>query len=166
MFHFGFSYVGFIYLLMLFIPNGIWTKHKPINYEEYVKKESKVLQIIEKIGEILVCCFVLIFSDFNIKLNSVWSIWLLGSFVLMVLYEIYWIRYFRSEKKMSDFYSSLCGVPVAGATLPVCAFILLGVYGKNVFLIVSTIILGIGHIGIHLSHYISISKDAKKNSIY
>ena len=51
MFHFGFSYVGFIYLLMLFIPNIIWTKHKPVNYEEYSQKESKVLQIIEKTDE-------------------------------------------------------------------------------------------------------------------
>ena len=30
-------------------------------------------------------------------------------------------------------------------------------YGKNVFLIISTIILGIGHIGIHLNH----KKEAK-----
>ena len=42
--------------------------------------------------------------------------------------------------------------PVAGATLPVLAFLLLGVYGKNIFLIFSSIILGIGHIGIHLNH--------------
>lgn len=153
MLNLGFSYVGLIYLLMLFIPNTIWTKYKPANYEQYVEQESKVLQIIERIGEILVCCCALIFSDFNIRLNSIWSIWLLISFLLMLLYEIYWIRYFRSEKRMSDFYSSICGIPVAGATLPVCAFILLGVYGKNVFLIISTIILGIGHIGIHMSHY-------------
>ena len=53
---------------------------------------------------------------------------------------------------MKDQYSSILGVPVAGATLPVLAFLLLGIYGKNVFLIVSTIILGIGHIGIHLNH--------------
>lgn len=165
MFHFGFSYVGFIYLLMLFIPNIIWMKHKPVNYEEYSKNESKVLQVIEKIGEILVCCCALIFSDFNIKYNSIWCIWLVGSFVLMVLYEIYWIRYFRSKKEMTDFYKSICGFPVAGATLPVCAFILLGVYGGNVFLIVSTIILGIGHIGIHVEHYKSISRDIKKKSL-
>ncbi|MCM1262021.1 MAG: hypothetical protein NC313_04800 [Butyrivibrio sp.] len=153
MLNFGFSYVGLIYLLMLFIPNTIWTKHKPTNYEQYAEQESKALQIIERIGEVLVCCCALIFADFNIRLNSLWSVWLLISFMLMFLYEIYWIRYFRSEKRMSDFYSSICGIPVAGATLPVCAFILLGVYGKNVFLIISTIILGIGHIGIHVSHY-------------
>ena len=49
-------------------------------------------------------------------------------------------------------YSSLLGVPVAGATLPVFAFLLLGIYGRNIFLIIATVILGIGHIGIHLNH--------------
>lgn len=53
MFHFGFSYVGLIYLLMLFIPNIIWTKYQPPNYEQYAQKENKVLQIIEKMGEVL-----------------------------------------------------------------------------------------------------------------
>ncbi|MPM95687.1 hypothetical protein SDC9_142842 [bioreactor metagenome] len=27
--HFGFSYVGFLLLLMLTVPNLIWTKHQP-----------------------------------------------------------------------------------------------------------------------------------------
>ena len=31
--HFGFSYVGLIYLLMLFIPNIIWSKNQPIDYD-------------------------------------------------------------------------------------------------------------------------------------
>lgn len=159
MFHFGFSYVGLIYLLMLFIPNIIWTKHKPKDYELYAQMENKVLQGLERVGEVLVCCFVLIFSDFNIRINSMWCIWLLISLMLMLLYEVYWIRYFRSEKNMSDFYRSICGVPVAGATLPVCAFFLLGIYGRNVFLLVSVMILGIGHIGIHLQHRINLHKE-------
>ncbi len=54
-----------------------------------------------------------------------------------------------SKREMSDFYRSVWGIPVAGATLSVCAFFLLGVYGGNIFLIVATIILRIGHIGIH-----------------
>lgn len=75
----------------------------------------------------------------------------------MVLYEIYWLRYFKSEKTMKDFYSSLLGIPVAGATLPVVAFLLLGIYGKNLLLIIAAVILGIGHIGIHLNHKKEIS---------
>lgn len=155
--HFGFSYVGLIYLAMLFVPNLFWTKHKPKDYDEYVKNENKVLQIFENIGQVLVTCIVLIFKDFNVKFDSVWTIWLLISFVLMVLYEIYWLRYFKSEKTMKDFYSSLLGIPVAGATLPVVAFLLLGIYGKNLLLIIAAVILGIGHIGIHLNHKKEIS---------
>ena len=53
---------------------------------------------------------------------------------------------------MKDFYSSLLKIPVAGATLPVAAFMLLAVYGKNAVLALAVLILGIGHIGIHLTH--------------
>lgn len=128
-------------------------------------KENKVLQILERIGEAAVSCCVLIFSDFNINEISVWSIWLLVSFMLMVLYEIYWIRYFKSNQTMQDFYSSICKIPVAGATLPVYAFFLLGLYGVNFPLMVSTIILGIGHIGIHRNHQKEVS-ERKKASIF
>lgn len=155
--HFGFSYVGLIYLVMLFVPNLFWTKHKPKDYDNYVKNENNVLRIFENTGQVLVTCIVLIFKDFNVRFDSAWIIWLLLSFVLMVLYEINWLRYFKSEKTMKDFYSSLLGIPVAGATLPVIAFLLLGVYGKNLLLIIVAVILGIGHVGIHLNHKKEIS---------
>ena len=157
MFHFGFSYIGLIYLLMLFIPNIIWAKNQPRDYDKYAENESRVLQIIERAGEVLCTCAA-VFSVVDIKFRSMWSIWLLISFLLMILYEVYWIRYFRSEKNMSDFYRSICGIPLAGATLPVGAFLLLGVYEKNVVLLVSAIILGIGHIGIHGGHFKEISQ--------
>lgn len=149
---FGFSYVGLIYLAMLMLPNIIWTKNQPKDYEKYVANENKVLLAFERIGEVLVSFVSLIFSDFNLKPWSNWTWWLIVSFLLMVLYEIYWIRYFKSEKTMKDFYSSILGIPVAGATLPVLAFLLLAVYGKNIILGVSVLILGIGHIGIHIMH--------------
>ncbi len=151
MFHLGFSYVGLIYLIMLFVPNVIWTQNKPEGYERYTQNENKVLRAFERAGEVLVCICALIFADFNIR--NTYLIWCLAaSFVFMVLYEIFWIRYFKSEKTMRDFYSSLLGIPVAGATLPVIAFFFLGVYGCNAFLLISVIILGIGHIGIHICH--------------
>lgn len=150
--HFGFSYVGLIYLVMLMLPNILWTKNQPKDYDKYARNENKILLALERIGEVLVSCAAVIFSDFNINPWSPWSLWLVASFVLMVLYEVFWIRYFRSEKTMKDFYSSILGIPVAGATLPVLAFLLLAVYGKNVILGAAVIILGIGHIGIHLMH--------------
>ena len=150
--HFGFSYVGLVYLIMLFVPNIIWSRNLPEDYDKYAAKENKVLLTLERVGEVLVSALCLIFSDFNIGKISIRSIVLAASFALMILYEIYWIRYFRSDKKMSDMYSSIIGIPVAGATLPVLAFLLLGIYGRNILLVISVIILGIGHIGIHLQH--------------
>lgn len=70
----------------------------------------------------------------------------------MIMYEAWWVRYFQSERKLSDFYSSFCGIPLAGATLPVMAFFMLGIYGKVVCMLIATLILGIGHIGIHIQH--------------
>lgn len=150
--NFGFSYVGLIYLAMLFIPNLFWVKYKPKDYDKYIKNENRILKIFENIGQVLVSCIVLVFKDFNIILGSMWIIWLILSFVCMLLYEMNWIKYFKSEKTMRDFYSSMMGIPVAGAALPCIAFFLLGIYGKNIPLIVAVIILSVGHIGIHMNH--------------
>lgn len=154
--HFGFSYVGAIYLVMLFVPNIIWSKHHPVGYNS--DTENRILLVFERIGEVAVSCTAVIFSDFNIRLDSLWTLWLLVSAIFMLMYEIYWIRYFRSQKSLEDFYSSLLGIPVAGATLPIIAFLLLGIYGKNIWMIVWVIILGIGHIGIHLQHKKQLNK--------
>lgn len=150
--YFGFSYVGLIYLAMLMIPNLVWAKNKPENYGQYAGKENRVLLALERIGEVLVSTVVLVFSDFNLRPWNAWCLWLVFSFVLMILYEAFWIRYFRSKKTMRDFYRGFAGIPVAGATLPVAAFFLLGVYGRNIPMLLAVVILGIGHIGIHLAH--------------
>ena len=148
----GFSYVGLLYLIMLMVPNMVWAKHKPENYERYAGNENRLLLALERIGEVLVSCTALIFSDFNLRPWTLWCVWLIISFALMILYEIYWIRYFASGHKMKDMYRGICGIPVAGASLPVAAFFLLGVYGVNFPMMLFSVILGIGHIGIHLAH--------------
>ncbi|WP_415064680.1 hypothetical protein [Lacrimispora sp.] len=136
--------------MMLIIPNLIWTRHQPEGYDP--QNESKTLGAFERIGQVLVTCTALIFSDFNLRPWSTWMLWLVAAVLLMLLYEAWWVRYFKSKKTLSDFYSSIFRIPVAGATLPVAAFFLLGVYGKVIWLLISVVILGIGHIGIHLQH--------------
>ena len=39
------------------------------------------------------------------------------------------------------------------------AFLMLGIYGKVVWMILSAVILGIGHIGIHLQHRGQLEKE-------
>lgn len=148
--HVGFSYVGLLYLVMLFVPNLFWTRCKPAGYTP--GGEKRLLVWCERVGQVAVTGTALLFTDFNLRPFTWWSLWLAASFLLMLLYEVWWVRYFRSGRTLQDFYSSFCGVPVAGATLPVLAFGLLAVYGRVVWLLLSTIVLGIGHIGIHWQH--------------
>ena len=70
--HFGFSYMGLIFLVMLTAPNLIWTKNKPIDYDKYVINENKLLLVLERVGEVFVTCLALIFSDFNTGGISLW----------------------------------------------------------------------------------------------
>ena len=161
-YRFGFCVTGIIFLLMLFIPNIYWgAKAKPEGYDEASKNENKILLILERAGEVLVSCSLVIFPALNPYVKALpegyffdWKliIWM-AAFVLMILYECYWIRYFKSKKTLADQYSSFAGFPLAGATLPVIAVLLLGLYSNNLIVIASAVILGIGHIGIHFNHY-------------
>lgn len=146
----GFSYTGCLFLLLLFIPNLIWTTHKPEGYS--AAGENRILAAFEKAGQVLTTCTALCFSDYDPRGLSLWSGWLIAAAFCMLLYECWWIRYFCGGRTLQDFYSGLCGIPVAGAALPVMAFFLLGVYGKVIWLMSSALLLGIGHIGIHLQH--------------
>ena len=156
----GFCVTGFVFLLMLFVPNLIWArKEKPAGYEESAKRENKILLAFERIGEVLMSASLVLFPALNPKVMVLegfhfeWKILLwITAFVLMILYEGYWIKYFRSPKTMNDFYMSFAGFPLAGATLPVIACLLLGIYSGNVVVICASVILGIGHIGIHFMH--------------
>lgn len=148
--HFGFSYIGCIFLVLLFVPNLFFLSNKPQNYTS--KNENPILVCLERVGEVSTSTCAILFSDFNLKPLNLWSIFFFLACIMMFLYEIFWIRYFRSEKRMCDFYRSFLKIPVAGATLPVLAFLLLGIYGKVFWLMIAAIILGVGHIGIHLQH--------------
>ena len=160
-YRFGFCITGTVFLLMLFVPNIIWAK-KGISpgYEESAKRENKVLLAFERVGEVAVSASLLVFPAIEPRImllpeglffEANFILWI-AALVMMIMYECYWIRYFRSPKTMKDFYRSFAGVPVAGAALPVIAVLLLGLYSGNLVIIGASVVLGIGHIGIHIMH--------------
>ncbi|MCL2513874.1 MAG: hypothetical protein FWF08_08225 [Oscillospiraceae bacterium] len=148
--NFGFSYIGLIYMLMIEAPNIMWARRKPEGYDP--SGENKILIIFERAGQVLCTGAILIFKDTNPRKLEPWIIWLAASALLMLLYEFYWIRFFRGGRELRDFYRLFLGVPVPGASLPVAAFFLLGVYGRLIWLIAASLILAVGHVGIHLQH--------------
>ena len=117
--NFGFSYIGVIYLLMLWIPNAIWAKCKPEGYDP--SSERKVLLVFERIGQVLCTATILLFTNYNPRSIEPWTVWFIASAALMILYEVFWLRYFRSKQTVADFYRPIFGIPVPGAALPVAA---------------------------------------------
>ena len=149
--HLGFSFTGAVYLLMLYIPNIIWARKLPKDYDPGI--ENRFLLFLERAGEVLVTCCAIFFSDLDRHAPEPRIALLTASFALMLLYELWWITYFRGGRRIEDFYSSILGIPLAGATLPVAAFLLLGIFGRVIWLVISAVILGVGHIVIHAQHY-------------
>lgn len=145
--YFHFSFIGFIYILLLTIPNMIWTKYQPLGYSS--DHENKILVIFERIGQVLVTTISIFFLDISFDLKNIYFDL---SFLFMVLYEFCWIRYFMSQKTMNDFYQSLFFIPVPLAVFPILAFLCLSLMSMNMVLMIAVIILAIGHIGIHLQH--------------
>lgn len=154
--NFGFSWIGLIWLLMLMVPNILWSKRKPENYSP--EDENKILVIFERAGEVLTTLCLVIFSDTNIYTVDIWSIWFFSALFFMLLYEVCWIRYFK-KPTMQNFYGKFLFIPVPLALLPCLSIALLAVYGKLLWLGLAILLMSIGHIGIHISHQKSLSKN-------
>lgn len=148
---FGFSIVGVAFLAMLFVPNIRWAKNQPQGYDEIASHENKTLLALERAGQVLTTTSAVVFvcpQGFSLP----WLLWLLAAILLMVLYEVAWVRYFKDGERLDGMYQPLGPIPVPIASLPVAAFLLLGIWYQSPIAAISAVILGIGHIGIHLGH--------------
>ena len=123
---FGFSIVGIAFLAMLFVPNIRWAKNQPQGYEQIVAHEDKTLLMLERAGQVLTTTSAVVFvcpQGFSLP----WLLWLLAALLLMVLYEVAWVRYFKGGERLDGMYQPLGPIPVPIASLPVAAFLLLGI---------------------------------------
>lgn len=102
-------------------------------------------------GQVLTTCTSLIFVCPG-GASFPWVLVLIAAALLMILYEIAWVRYFRDGEKLDGMYQLRGPVPVPIASLPVAAFALLGIWHKSPLAAISAIIIAVGHIGIHLGH--------------
>ena len=148
---FGFSIVGVVFLAMLFVPNIRWAKNQPLGYEALSRRENKILLMFERVGQVLATPSAVVFvcpQGFSFP----WLLWLVAAFLLMLLYEVAWARYFKGGERLDGMYLPLGPIPVPIATLPVAALALMGVWYQSPIAVIAAMILGIGHIGIHLGH--------------
>ena len=157
----GFSAAGLFFVIMLFVPGFIRTKiveHE--GHEESPRSDSQALLLLDHCGEIALIISLLVFPSVNLHIRilpeGIYSDWRIimwvAAFVLVILYECYWIKFFRSPKTIKDLCSSFAGYPLAGATLPFMVALLLGLYSLNIIIVVCSVIFGIGRIGNYIKY--------------
>lgn len=81
----GFSYIGTLFILMLTIPNLMWTKKQPQYYES--KNENKLLLVFERVGQVCVTTLAILTKKFNPDKIDIWILWLVIAFIIMIIYE-------------------------------------------------------------------------------
>lgn len=149
--HLGFSWVGVLFLCALFVPNALWARNPPPGYAELSASENRALGVLERIGQACTCvCAVICASPAGFSWP--WVLWLVGALVLMTAYERAWIRYFRKGRTLQLMEAPIGFVPVPLATLPVAAFLILAAWCQSWVFAASVVVLGVGHIGIHVQH--------------
>lgn len=99
----GFSVAGAAFLPVLFASNARWARSRLSSFEELQKHESKALLVLSCVGQVLATCTSLSFvcpegASFS------WTLTLAAASLLMVLYEIAWVRYFRGVGKLDGMY--------------------------------------------------------------
>ncbi|MBD5559682.1 MAG: hypothetical protein HDQ87_04900 [Clostridia bacterium] len=146
----GFSAVGLVFLLCLFVPNILFACQDTA--WQQTMPEPVSLLIPERVGQVLVCLLVL--SDGRLQWPQALTarVWLMAAAgICMALYLAAWVRYFGSPAE-STFYESFLGLPLPLATLPVAAAVLLGIYARSFWLVLAACVFGYGHVGIHIWH--------------
>ena len=148
--HIGFSFTGLLFLVFLFIPNLLWLRRQPADARP--PKENRALLLMERGGQAATTASLLLFRDYDPAGLQPRLIWYALAVVSMGLYLFCWARYFTGGQTMALFYGPLWFIPYPLAALPVFAGLMLGLYSRVGILFLSNILLGIGHIGIHMQH--------------
>ncbi|MEI9938578.1 MAG: hypothetical protein WDO69_15280 [Pseudomonadota bacterium] len=148
---FAFSPLGITYLAMLFVPNALWARLRSPEAAPTSSKENSLLLALERVGQVATTVAALV-SPGSEPAGPARLTCLGASLVAMVLYELSWLRYFRTDRTARTLYRSLGPVPLPLAVLPVLGFLLLAVYEVHPLLLAAVVVLGVGHVSIHSQH--------------
>lgn len=126
---------GIIIVILMLIPNIIYAY---INKNIENKYNNKIINIIEQIGRYL-SIFLIIFPIGTLGFKSVlyMLIYLIGNSILLLLYLIIWIFYFKNKTLLKSIFLAL---------IPTLIFFISGVTLNHLCLIIISLIFGYSHI--------------------
>ncbi|HXX69101.1 MAG TPA: hypothetical protein VEK07_18080 [Polyangiaceae bacterium] len=144
----AFSPLGAAYLGVPFIPNVLWARLRSREADSATPNENQLLLTLERVGQVATTIAVL-FTPASDSPGTARLACLVASLLATFLYELSWLRYFRTDRSVASFYRSLGPVPLPLALLPVLSILLLALYEVHVVLRGAVVVLGVGHVGIH-----------------
>lgn len=128
---------GLIIVILMMVPNIIYAK-KFKNQEN--KCKNKFMNLMEQIGRyasIFLMVFNIGIAEFGFYSLNVFVVYVIGNFLLLLIYWAVWFSYFREQKLWNS---------LLLAILPTIIFLLNGITLMHILLIISAVIFGLGHI--------------------
>ena len=147
----GFSFIGLIITLSIFIVNLTVLFVPPKNIPPDLGGGSIFITILERIGQ-AGCVIIPVlsknaFADINL---NIWAVLII--FCVLIYYAL-WIRYIIGKGEFYLLFKPLLFIPVPMAIFPVLAFLLTAMLSTSVLLFIAVICLAVGHIANSLHTY-------------
>ena len=146
--------LNIVIVVLMLVPSIIYT----IKAKKFKNLcSNKAMKIVEWVGRIL-CIVLMIYplgkKEFGFPSAESFIIYIFGNIILVTVYLIVWISYFKKENKLKSIVLTI---------VPVMVFIVCGLTLEHWLLVFSAVLFGIGHIYVTLAN--SIKKQAEKKAV-
>lgn len=139
----GFSIIGTIIAIAIFIPNLLMIKFPPNKAPKDLKDAGIIFTVLERIGQVG-CILILVISKNNFERLTI-NIWTVFMGSCLLIYYFLWARYVVKGQEYKLLWEPLSFIPIPMAVFPVGAFLFAAILGKSIWLSILVVFLGIGH---------------------
>ena len=147
----GLHYKGFIFSVLLLLPNLLFIIMPPTKIPLNKGKESLILTAVEQIGRI--ACFILPILLGKRIASQQTSIWVIGMAICLSVYYLLWLQYVIKGCRYYDLFKPLGCIPIPMALFPIFYLLFLGLWIQSPLLILFTLLFAVGHISISWHTY-------------
>ncbi|MHB8063844.1 MAG: hypothetical protein ACYDG2_14625 [Ruminiclostridium sp.] len=139
----GFSIIGLLIAVFIFLPNLLFMIYPPKNVPDELKDAGIIFTVLERIGQVA-CLVILVISRDSYKNVNI-DIWFILMVLCVILYYSLWVRYVVKGHDLSLAFKPLIFIPIPMAIFPVLAFGFAALWGKSISLVIAVVLLAIGH---------------------
>lgn len=139
----GFSFTGFIVVIVLLLPNILFAGFPPKNVPEGLKDTNILLTAMERVGQI---GFIIIPILSKLYFMDKGPTFALGVMIFSAaVYYGLWIRYFTGGREYSLLVEPVAAIPIPMAVFPIIYMLFAAIWSQHVWLGAAAVIFAAGH---------------------